>query len=40
MHAWYPTEATEGDDVSYLGIYSDEISLGNAEAARREATGP
>ena len=33
VHAWYPTEATEGDDVSYLGIYSDEISLGNAEAA-------
>jgi predicted dienelactone hydrolase len=33
INAWYPTEDTEGDEVSYLGVYPDEEALGGASLA-------
>ena len=33
FNVWYPTEAEVGDEVRYLGVFLDEVSLGNAPAA-------
>ncbi len=33
LHVWYPTDATVGDPVSYLGFFDDTASLGNAPLA-------
>lgn len=33
LHAWYPTEDTDGDEVKYLGAILDEDSFGNAAEA-------
>ena len=33
VHLWYPTTATTGDDVAYVGLFTHEEVLGNAPLA-------
>ena len=33
VNVWYPTEATEGDEVRYSGFFLDPLALGEAPAA-------
>lgn len=33
LHLWYPTEATSGDDVAYVGLFADDAVYGNAPLA-------